>query len=55
MLESKATHGLVAPEEFPLPPLHKLWTSDAYFAFDIKVVSVMENQLKSSTELIHSN
>lgn len=36
-LETKATHGLVAPEEFHLPPLNDLWTSDAYFAFDIAV------------------
>lgn len=38
-LESKATHGLVAPEEFTLPPLNELWNSEAYFAFDIAVVS----------------
>lgn len=39
-LESKATHGLVAPEEFTLPTLNELWNSDAYFAFDIAVVCI---------------
>lgn len=39
LLESKPTHGLVAPEEFNMPPLNELWTSDAYFAFDINVVN----------------
>lgn len=39
-LETKATHGLVAPEEFQLPTLNELWNSDAYFAFDIAVVCI---------------
>lgn len=34
-LELKATHGLVTPEDFSIPPLHELWTSTAYAAFDI--------------------
>lgn len=35
-LESlKATHGLVTPEDFSIPPLHELWTTTAYAAFDI--------------------
>ena len=32
-LEKKATHGLVAPEDFTMPPISPLWTQDAYDAF----------------------
>lgn len=34
-LELKATHGLVSPEEFTNPPLHELWTPEAYASFDL--------------------
>ncbi|KAH9418590.1 hypothetical protein DERP_003915 [Dermatophagoides pteronyssinus] len=47
-LESKATHGLVAPEEFTLPPLNELWNSEAYFAFDIAVDQKKINKEKET-------
>lgn len=31
----KATHGLVTPEDFSIPPINELWTSDAYLSFDL--------------------
>ncbi|KAI2795868.1 hypothetical protein BLOT_016426 [Blomia tropicalis] len=34
-LEMKATHGLVTPEDFSIPPINELWTSDAYLSFDL--------------------
>jgi hypothetical protein len=34
-LELKATHGLVTPEEFIIPPIHELWTPVSYSAFDL--------------------
>ncbi|CAG2112518.1 unnamed protein product, partial [Medioppia subpectinata] len=35
VLELKATHGLVTPEEFAMPPLHELWTAESYAAFNL--------------------
>ncbi|XP_054153270.1 BRO1 domain-containing protein BROX-like [Oppia nitens] len=35
VLELKATHGLVTPEEFSMPSLHELWTPQSYAAFDL--------------------
>lgn len=34
-LEKKATHGLVAPEGFEMPPMNALWTQEAYDAFTL--------------------
>lgn len=34
-LELKATHGLVSPEEFKVPPISTLWSGNAYTAFDL--------------------
>ncbi|RWS24291.1 BRO1 domain-containing protein BROX-like protein [Leptotrombidium deliense] len=35
VLEMKATHGLVAPENFELPSISQRWTPVAYSAFDL--------------------
>lgn len=34
-LELKATHGLVTPEEFALPPIDDRWSPSTYSAFDV--------------------
>lgn len=34
-LEIKATYGLVAPDDYTLPPMAPLWTPVTYSAFDL--------------------
>lgn len=46
-LTTKATHGLVSPEEFTLPPKSSLWTEDAYNAFTLTGVTFPDPASKS--------
>jgi hypothetical protein len=46
-LTTKATHGLVSPEEFSMPAKSILWTQDAYDAFTLTNVTFSDSSSKS--------
>ena len=50
-LTTKATHGLVSPEEFVLPSLSSLWTEDAYNAFTLTGVTFPDPSSKSKVRV----
>lgn len=49
-LELQATHGIVAPEPYTIPPISSLWTPFACSAFDLTIplknLSLKVNEFK---------
>lgn len=48
-LEIKATYGLVAPDDYTLPPMAPLWTPVTYSAFDLTKNLSQDESAKSKT------
>jgi len=48
---NEATHGLVAPESYEIPPVAPLWTPMAYAAFDDSKLDAKKKSKKNEGDL----